>query len=118
MTATDQLQAGVYNRVLSLPDPEFSSVANWLSQLFGSRNQRLINGYSKYVSRTNALESTFKALSDEQLRAKTDEFRARLAKDETLYDILAEALAAAREAARRTLGMRHFDVQLIGGMAL
>ncbi|MFL6575904.1 MAG: preprotein translocase subunit SecA [Povalibacter sp.] len=93
-------------------------MANWLSQLFGSRNQRLINGYSKYVSRTNALEPTFKALSDEQLRAKTEEFRERLAKGETVHDILPDAFAAAREAARRTLGMRHFDVQLIGGMAL
>ena len=93
-------------------------MANWLRQLFGSRNQRLINGYFKYVSRTNALEPTFKALSDEQLRAKTDEFRARLANGETLQDVLAEAFAATREAARRTLGMRHFDVQLIGGMSL
>ena len=93
-------------------------MANWLSQLFGSRNQRLINGYFKNVSRANALEPSFKALSDEQLRAKTEEFRARLAKGETLHDLLPEAFAATREAARRTLGMRHFDVQLVGGMAL
>ena len=53
-------------------------MANWLTQLFGSRNQRLLNGYSKNVSRTNALEATFKALSDEQLQGKTDEFRQRL----------------------------------------
>jgi len=77
-----------------------------------------LNGYSKYVSRTNALDATYKALSDEQLRDKTAEFRARLAKGETLDDLLPEAFAATREAARRVLGMRHFDVQLIGGMAL
>jgi len=93
-------------------------VANWLSQLFGSRNQRLLHGYTKNVSRTSALEPAFKALSDDQLRAKTDEFRDRLAKGETLDDLLPEAFAAVREAARRVLGMRHFDVQLIGGMTL
>jgi preprotein translocase subunit SecA len=93
-------------------------VANWLTQMFGSRNQRILAGYSKYVSRTNALEDSFKALSDEQLRAKTVEFRERLAKGEELDSLLPEAFAAVREAARRTLGMRHFDVQLIGGMTL
>jgi preprotein translocase subunit SecA len=93
-------------------------VANWLSQLFGSRNQRLIHGYSKAVSRTNALEPAFQALSDEALRAKTNEFRKRIGDGAAVQDILPEAFAAAREAARRTLGMRHFDVQLIGGMAL
>jgi preprotein translocase subunit SecA len=93
-------------------------VANWLTQLFGSRNKRLVGSYSRSVSRTNALEAPFKALSDEQLRGKTEEFRRRIAKGETLDDLLPEAFAAVREAARRTLGMRHYDVQLIGGMAL
>jgi preprotein translocase subunit SecA len=93
-------------------------VANWLTQLFGSRNQRILHGYQKNVSRTNALEESFKALSDEQIKAKTGEFRERLAKGEQLDDLLPEAFAAVREAARRTLGMRPFDVQLIGGMAL
>jgi len=93
-------------------------VANWLTQLFGSRNKRLVGSYSRSVSRTNALEAPFKALSDEQLRGKTEEFRRRLEKGETLDDLLPEAFAAVREAARRTLGMRHYDVQLIGGMAL
>ena len=93
-------------------------MANWLTQLFGSRNQRIVAGYSKQVSRTNALEESFKALSDEQLRAKTGEFRARLEKGEHLDNLLPEAFAAVREASRRTLGMRHFDVQLIGGMTL
>jgi preprotein translocase subunit SecA len=86
--------------------------------MFGSRNQRLLHGYTKNVSRTSALESTFKALSDAELRAKTSEFRTRLAAGETVDDLLPEAFAAVREAAGRVLGMRHFDVQLIGGMAL
>ena len=93
-------------------------MANWLTQLFGSRNQRILHGYSKNVARANALEESFKALSDEQLRGKTAEFRARLANGEQLDDLLPEAFAAVREAASRTLGMRHFDVQLIGGQAL
>ena len=93
-------------------------MANWLTQLFGSRNQRILHGYSKNVARANALEESFKALSDEQLRGKTAEFRSRLEKGEPLDDLLPEAFAAVREAAVRTLGMRHFDVQLIGGQAL
>ncbi len=93
-------------------------MANWLTQLFGSRNNRLVAGYSRHVSQINALEPAFKALSDQQLHDKTEEFRRRLAGKETLDDILPEAFAAVREAARRTLGMRHFDVQLIGGMVL
>lgn len=93
-------------------------MANWLAQLFGSRNQRLLHGYNKSVARTQALEAAFKALSDEQLTAKTAEFRQRLAGGEDLEKLLSEAFAAVREASRRTLGMRHFDVQLIGGMVL
>ena len=93
-------------------------MANWLTQLFGSRNKRLVGSYSRNVTRTNAHEAASKALSDDQLRAKTEEFRRRLDQGETLDDLLPEAFAAVREAARRTLGMRHYDVQLIGGMAL
>jgi preprotein translocase subunit SecA len=93
-------------------------VANWLAQLFGSRNQRILNGYSRSVSRINALEASFKALSDEQLKAKTAELRQRLGAGETIDDLLPDAFAAVREASRRTLGMRPFDVQLIGGMTL
>ena len=78
-------------------------MANWLSQLFGSRNQRLLHGYSKNVNRTNALEADFKSLSDAQLRAKTGEFRTRLAAGETVDDLLPEAFAAVREAGRRVL---------------
>ena len=93
-------------------------MANWITSLFGSRNQRLVNGYAKLVTRVTALESTFQALDDTQLRAKTEEFRARLAKGATVDDLLPEAFAAVREAGRRAMGMRHFDVQLIGGMTL
>lgn len=89
-----------------------------LSKFFGTRNQRLIRRAQKIVSVINALEPSFKALSDEQLKAKTDEFRQRLAKGETLNDLLPEAFATVREASVRTLKLRHFDVQLIGGMVL
>ena len=93
-------------------------MANWITSLFGSRNQRLVNGYAKLVTRVTALEPSFQALNDEQLRAKTDEFRQRLAAGTQLDDLLPEAFAAVREAGRRAMGMRHFDVQLIGGMTL
>ena len=93
-------------------------MANWITSLFGSRNQRLVNGYTKLVAKINALEPSFQALNDEQLKAKTEEFRKRLTEGETVDDLLPEAFAAVREASRRTLGMRHFDVQMIGGMTL
>jgi preprotein translocase subunit SecA len=93
-------------------------VANFLTRLFGSRNQRLLRQYSKVVDRINGLEEGIKALRDDEIRAKTDEFRKRVEAGETLDDLLPEAFAVAREAAVRTLGMRPFDVQLIGGMVL
>jgi preprotein translocase subunit SecA len=89
-----------------------------LTRIFGSRNQRLLKKYQRTVERINALEPEIAALTDAQLRAKTDAFRERHAKGETLDALLPEAFAVVREAARRTLGMRHFDVQLIGGIAL
>ncbi|MBL8333751.1 MAG: preprotein translocase subunit SecA, partial [Rubrivivax sp.] len=89
-----------------------------LTQIFGSRNDRLLKGYRRTVQQINALEPAFEALDDAALRAKTDEFKARLAKGETLDQLLPEAFAAVRETSKRTLKMRHFDVQLIGGMAL
>ncbi len=89
-----------------------------LTRIFGSRNDRVVRGLRKSVARINELEASFQGLSDEQLRAKTDEFRARLDKGETVDQLQPEAFAAVREAARRTLGLRHYDVQLIGGMAL
>ena len=93
-------------------------MANILTRLFGSRNQRLLRQYSKVVNKINGLEKELQSLSDEQLRAKTDELKSRVKEGETLDDILAEAFAVAREASVRTMGMRPFDVQLIGGMVL
>ena len=91
---------------------------NIIGKLFGSRNERQLKRMSRVAAQINGLETDFKALSDEALRAKTDEFRKRLADGATLDDLLPEAFAAVREAAWRTLEMRHFDVQLIGGMVL
>ncbi len=89
-----------------------------LTQIFGSRNDRLLKGYRKTVQLINALEPKFEGLDNDALRAKTDEFRDRIAKGTPLDDLLPEAFAVVREAGKRTLKMRHFDVQLVGGMAL
>jgi preprotein translocase subunit SecA len=86
--------------------------------IFGSSNDRSLKGYQRRVPAINALEDGMKALSDEALAAKTQEFRARLADGATLDDLLPEAFATVREAGRRVLGQRHFDVQLVGGMVL
>jgi len=93
-------------------------VANILTRIFGSRNHRLLRQLSKTVDRINALEEGIKALSDEQLAAKTVDFKQRVEDGATLEDLLPEAFAVAREAAWRALGLRPFDVQLIGGMVL
>ena len=93
-------------------------MANFLTQLFGSRNDRILKQYRKTVEQINALESRFETLSDEQLRAKTVEFKARVAAGETLDALLPEAFATVREGSKRIMKMRHFDVQLLGGMAL
>ena len=93
-------------------------ITDTLKKLFGSRNERLLKTYRKSVVQINALEPTIQALSDDALRAKTDEFKARLAQGELLDALLPEAFAVVREASVRVFGMRHFDVQLIGGMAL
>ncbi len=89
-----------------------------LRKVFGSRNERLLKGYQRQLKRINELELELEALSDSALQDKTPEFRARIGNGDTLNDLLPEAFAAVREASRRTLGMRHFDVQLIGGMVL
>lgn len=86
--------------------------------LFGSANERFVKKQFKIVEKINALEPDFVKLSDDALKAKTDEFRTRLKNGETLDDILPEAFAAVREAAKRTLGQRHYDVQLVGGIVL
>ena len=89
-----------------------------LTQIFGSRNDRLLKGYRRTVEKINALEGRFEKLDDAALRAMTDEFRSRHAKGETLDQLLPEAFAVVREAGKRTMKMRHFDVQLVGGIAL
>jgi preprotein translocase subunit SecA len=93
-------------------------VAKFFTSIFGSRNQRLLRQYGKTVNKINALEEGLQALDDAALRAKTDEYRKRYQDGESLDDLLPEAFATARESARRALGLRPFDVQLIGGMVL
>ncbi len=93
----------------------FSSL---FKKFFGSRNERLVKQYAQKVVEINALEPAMQALSDEALKAKTAEFKARFTKGETLEQLLPEAFAVVREGSRRALGMRHFDVQMIGGMVL
>ncbi len=87
-------------------------------KIFGSANDRRVKGYRPRISAINALEGEMQGLSDEQLRGKTAEFRAQLAAGKTVDDLLVPAFAAVREAARRVLGQRHYDVQLVGGMVL
>ena len=89
-----------------------------LGKIFGTAHQREMKRLQPTVAKINALEPAMKALSDEQLQAKTPEFKQRLANGETLDDLLPEAFAVCREASSRVLGMRHYDVQLIGGMVL
>ncbi|QNB05602.1 preprotein translocase subunit SecA [Herbaspirillum frisingense] len=91
---------------------------SFLTKIFGSRNQRLLKQYQKIVRQINALEPSVEKLTDAELQAKTPEFKQRIAGGEALDAILPEAFAVCREASRRVLKMRHFDVQLIGGMAL
>ena len=91
---------------------------NLLTMIFGSRNERLLKQFQKSVTAVNALESSIEQLSDEQLRGKTQEFRARIAGGETLDDLLVEAFAVVREGSKRVMKMRHFDVQLLGGISL
>jgi preprotein translocase subunit SecA len=91
---------------------------NFLKSIFGSHNDRVVKKYLRVTEKINAFEESISALSDEQLREKTTEFRQRLDEDETLDDILPEAFAVVREASRRTLGMRPFDVQMVGAQVL
>jgi len=91
---------------------------SFLTQIFGSRNERLLKQYRKTVAQINALEPSLEKFSDEALRAKTDEFKSRVANGETLDSLLPEAYAVVREASKRVMKMRHFDVQLLGGISL
>ncbi len=97
---------------------EWPSMANFLSKLFGDQNTRDLKPFEALVPKINALEASISSLSDVQLKAKTAEFKDRLSKGESLDDLLPEAFAVVREASKRTLGQRHFDVQLIGGAIL
>ncbi|MES2399783.1 MAG: preprotein translocase subunit SecA [Pseudomonadota bacterium] len=92
--------------------------SNILTKIFGSRNERLLKTYRKTIERINALETQFEKLDDDQLRAKTEEFKTRLAAGETLDAVLPEAFAVVREGSKRVMKMRHFDVQMLGGMSL
>jgi preprotein translocase subunit SecA len=87
-------------------------------KIFGSRNDRLVKQYLQKVKAINALEPAMEKLSDAELSAKTVEFRSRLEQGETLDKLLPEAFAVVREASKRVLGMRHFDVQMVGGLVL
>jgi len=91
---------------------------SFLTYIFGSRNERLLKQYRKTVAQINALEPSLEKLSDDALRGKTDEFKSRIAQGETLDALLPEAYAVVREASKRVMKMRHFDVQLLGGIAL
>jgi preprotein translocase subunit SecA len=93
-------------------------ITNVLTKIFGSRNERLLKQYSRTVAEINALEPSLAKLSDPELRGKTEELRKRHADGTTLDELLPEAFGIVREAAKRTLRMRHFDVQLLGGMVL
>jgi preprotein translocase subunit SecA len=93
-------------------------IPNILTKIFGSRNERLLKQYGQVVVQINALEPAMTALDDAELRAKTDALRERVGNGEELESVLPEAFAVVREAGKRTLQMRHFDVQLLGGMAL
>lgn len=98
--------------------PVSSMINSLLTRVFGSRNERQLRQLNRLVTQINALEPTIEKLSDAELQAKTPEFKQRLAAGESLDKILPEAFAVCREASRRVLGMRHYDVQLIGGMVL
>jgi preprotein translocase subunit SecA len=93
-------------------------ISKFLTQIFGSRNQRLIKQYQRAVARVNVLEPQIRALSDAELQARTGQLKERCANGANLDELMPEAFAVVREAAQRTLGMRHFDEQLIGGMVL
>src|ERR1700694_2150481 len=93
-------------------------LASLARAVFGSANDRSLKSFQRRVPQINALEPAMQALSDEALAGKTTEFRERLAGGATLDDLLVEAFAVVREASRRVLGLRHFDVQMIGGMVL
>ena len=90
----------------------------FLTKLFGTKHERDMKRIQPYVDRINSLEADLKKLNDDQLRAKTGEFKSRIEKGQTVDDLMIEAFAVCREASWRALGMRHYDVQLVGGYVL
>ena len=98
--------------------PGGSMISSVLKRVFGSANERIIKGFQQQVDLINKIEPEYEALSDDELKAQTEKLRARLTNGEVLDDIRPEAFAVVREAAKRTLGQRHFDMQLVGGMVL
>ena len=92
--------------------------SNFLTKIFGSRNDRQLKQYKKTVAQINAMEASLESLSDEQLKNKTTEFKDRADKGESLDALLPEAFAVVREGSKRIMKMRHFDVQMLGGMSL
>src|SRR5688572_3207383 len=93
-------------------------IINLLARIFGSSNDRILKSFGKHIGPINALEPAYEAMSDAELQAQTAVFKERLGKGETLDDLLHDAFAVVREAAKRTLRQRHYDVQLIGGITL
>src|SRR4029077_10623610 len=102
----------------SFPNRRRPMLNRFLTSIFGSRNERVLRQLGKVVTQINALEPKFQAMSDAELRAQTDEFRDRLKNGAKLDSLIPEAFATVREASQRVLGLRHYDVQLIGGMVL
>ena len=113
-----ELLSGIWDKTTDTANAVTERVSDGLMRLFGNSNERQIRRMRPIVARINEMEPAHQALSDDELRAKTDEFRKRLAEGATLEDVLPEAFAACREGGRRFLKMRHYDVQLMGGMVL
>src|SRR5689334_5270616 len=113
-----ELLSDIWDRTTDALSAVSEGVSDSLIRLFGNSNERQIRRMRPVVAAINELEPSMQALTDEQLKEKTVEFRRRLAEGETLDDLLPEAFAACREAGHRFLKMRHYDVQLMGGMVL
>src|SRR5579872_3368200 len=117
--STNTLGISVALQAMTGPQSGLAFMAtNLLTKIFGSRNDRLLKQYRKVAESINALEPAYEKLSDDELRGKTLEFKERVANGETLDAIMPEAFAVVREGSKRVMKMRHFDVQLIGGMSL
>src|SRR5258708_35928696 len=113
-----ELLSDLWDKTTDALNAMTEGVSDGLVRLFGNSNERQIRRMRPIVARINEMEPAIQALSDDQLKAKTAEFRQRLAAGETLDDVLPEAFAVCREGGRRYLKMRHYDVQLMGGMVL